>query len=53
MFELHDGWLFYGLDNKLYVVRRFDGNWEVFEARIEWWCTAYNDSYGYDMEDFD
>ena len=47
MFELRDGWLFYGLDGLLYVARydsrTFPDCWEVFEARIEWWHGVYLD----------
>ena len=45
MFELQQGWLFYGKDGHLYVAR-FDvtwPGWEVFEARIEWWSGVYNE----------
>lgn len=44
MFELEQGWLFYGLDGLLYVARfgLVYSGWEVFEARIEWWHSVYN-----------
>lgn len=45
MFELPQGWLFYGLDGGLYVARHditWHG-WEVFEVRIEWWASVYNE----------
>ncbi len=45
MFELREGWLFYGRDGKLYVAQ-FDvtwPGWEVFEAHIEWWASVYNE----------
>lgn len=55
MFELKSGWLFYGLDGVLYCARwnhptdvtQDTGNpwlgWEVFEVRIEWWHSVYEE----------
>ncbi len=49
MFDLQEGVLFRGLDGKLYVARYdvcYPDEWEVFEARIEWWrseSTCYTD----------
>lgn len=45
LFELKDGWLFYGRDNKLYVARYNSPSWpgwEVFEAHIAWRASAYD-----------
>ena len=49
VFDLNEGVLFRARDGKLYVAR-FDvvyaGEWEVFQARIEWWrseSTCYTD----------
>jgi len=44
VFGLRGGILFYGRDGKLYMARydsaSWPGEWEVFEAHIEWWRSA-------------
>ena len=43
VFEVRGGYLFYGLDGKLYMAR-YDAaypGWEAYEARIEWWASVY------------
>jgi len=45
VFELQQGYLFYGLDGKLYAAR-YDvtwPGWEAFEVRVEWSSSVYNE----------